>query len=312
MMFNTISNIFTALITALAVVLTSVSSVPQSTPVASTNTPTYKKKTTPTRTPTPTPTEVAAAPPPPEPEDATGPVQEIIEDTPTQETYNPPPVTGFVYIRPSISNVSAADIPSWINFNSVSDSEQAGETEETWNTWLYSYYNERLGQTWQYQPIEVHTHWWGDPSNVPSHNSIVNYIANKDALTVNFVVSANRVTSMMPLTWMATTTGYRNPYAWKMEIDPSLTEDVYKTVAALMYVVESKNPYLQNEPIRLHKEFYPTACADLDTAHLRAWVNKFASGEYDINTGQPRVVAPPPAPAPAPSPSDSSSPSPSS
>ena len=94
---------------------------------------------------------------------------------------------------------------------------------------------------------------------------------------------------------MATTTGYRNPWAWKMEIDPRLSDEIYKTVGALMYVVELKNGQLQNEPIRLHKEFYPTGCSEIDVAYLRSWVNKFATGEYDINTGQPAVV---PAPTP--------------
>lgn len=68
-----------------------------------------------------------------------------------------------------------------------------------------------------------------------------------------------------------------------------------------MYVVELKNGQLQNEPIRLHKEFYPTGCADIDVTYLRAWVTRFATGEYDINTGQQAPVAPamPAAPDPA-------------
>ena len=261
-----------------------------------------------TASPRPTPT-VSVAPADaqnvPDPEDAFGPITDIIADTPTRETYTPPAVAGFSYVRPNVSNISSGDIPGWINFDVVNDREQESESEESWNTWLFNFYNQKYGQKWQYQPIEVHAHWWGEPVNVPSHNQIVNYINGKDALTVNFVVSANRITSMMPLSWMATTTGYRNPYAWKMEIDPTLSEDVYKTVAALMYVVELKNANLRNEPIRLHKEFYPTGCADLDTVHLRDWVNKFVSGEYDIATGQPTAAAPaPPAPqVPGPSPS---------
>jgi hypothetical protein len=282
--------------------ITEVSASPQTTSVA------LPQKPHKTATPTPTPTAVATeAPAFADPEDASGPVTDIIADTPTRENYTPPAVAGFGYVRPNMSNISYADIPSWISYDVVNDREQSGETEETWNTWLYNFYNEKFGQTWQYQPIEVHAHWWGDPANVPSHNEIVNYINNKDALTVNFVVSANRITNMMPLTWMATTTGYRNPYAWKMEIDPALSEDIYKTVAALMYIVETKNGALRNEPIRLHKEFYPTGCSEIDTAHLRDWVNKFASGEYDITTGLAIVPAPDPAPpAPAePTPSSS-------
>lgn len=267
----------------------------------------------PSRTPSPTPTPSPTVATPVEapfdayvrPQPVTPRGVEFAPDAPLNiAAYTPP--AGFVYSGARMANVSAADFPSWISYDVNNDNEQVGETEETWNSSLYAYYNSKFGQTYQYNPIEVHAHWWGDPATSPSHNAIVNYIDNKDALTVNFVVSANRVTNMMPLSWMATTTGYRNPWAWKMEIDPRLSDDIYKTVGALMYVVERKNPWLASEPIRLHKEFYPTGCSEIDVAYLRSWVNKFATGEYDITTGQPGSV-PPPAPAPAPVPSPSPS-----
>lgn len=220
-------------------------------------------------------------------------VETFVADAPNNISIYTPPAD-FVYNGARMINLSSADIPSWIIYDVNNDNEQSGEDEVSWNSSLYAFYNNKFGQTYQYDPIEVHAHWWGDPAISPDHDSIVNYIDNKDALTVNFVVSANRVTSMMPLSWMATTTGYRNPWAWKMEIDPRLGDDVYKTVGALMFIVEQKNGRLQNEPIRLHKEFYPTGCSEIDVAYLRSWVNKFASGDYDINTGEPPVVAPSP------------------
>ncbi|WP_298119916.1 hypothetical protein [uncultured Aurantimicrobium sp.] len=226
-------------------------------------------------------------------------VEAFVADAPNNISIYTPPAD-FVYNGTRMVNVSSADIPSWISFDVNNDNEQSGEDEVSWNSSLYAFYNNKFGQTYQYDPIEVHAHWWGDPATSPDHDSIVNYIDNRDALTVNFVVSANRVTSMMPLSWMATTTGYRNPWAWKMEIDPRLSDDIYKTVGALMYVVELKNGQLQNEPIRLHKEFYPTGCSEIDVVYLRSWVNKFASGEYDINTGEPSVEAPSPSPSPSP------------
>jgi len=257
---------------------------------------------TPTATPTPTPTVEAPSPAPVDepvrPQPVTPPGVEAVPDAP-QNIAAFTPDAGFTYTPSHMRNVSASDIPSWISYDVNNDNEQVGETETSWNSSLYAYYNSTFGQTYQYEPIEVHAHWWGDPATSPSHDEIVNYIDNKDALTVNFVVSANRITNMMPLTWMATTTGYRNPWAWKMEIDPRLGDAVYETVGALMYVVELKNPRLANEPIRLHKEFYATSCSEIDVAYLRSWVNKFASGEYDISTGQPAVV--PPAPSPSPS-----------
>ena len=263
---------------------------------------------TPTPTPTPTvePTEEPLAPPVKDKQAPKG--ADFIIDAPTKPAdFLPPADSGFTYVRPSILNVTVGDIPSWISYDSAYDNERDGETEESWNSSLYGFYNAKYGQTYQYQPIEVHTHWWGDPETSPSHDAIVNYIANRDALTVNFVVSANRITNMLPLTWMGTTTGYRNPWAWKMEIDPRLGDEVYKTVGALMYIVESKNARLANEPIRLHKEFAETECAAIDTDYVRAWVNKFASGEYDITTGQPTVGGPP---APAPTASSSATASP--
>ena len=273
-----------------------------------------KPKTTATPTPSASAETIVDEPIRPQPVAPRG-VEAIAQDAPNNiNVYTPP--AGFSYNGTRMNNLTYSDIPSWISYDVNNDNEQVGETEESWNSSLYAYYNNKFGSTYQYNPIEVHAHWWGEPDLSPSHDAIVNYIDNKDALTVNFVVSANRVTNMMPLSWMATTTGYRNPWAWKMEIDPRLGDDVYKTVAALMYVVELKNAQLANEPIRLHKEFYPTGCSEIDVAYLRAWVNRFASGEYDINTGQPTYVAPAPAPvvpeppAPSPSATETSTPSP--
>ena len=258
------------------------------------------KLTVPKSTPPPVTEEIIDVPVRPQPDPPPG-VEAFIADAPNNISIYTPP-EGFVYNGTQMANISAADIPSWISFEVNNDNEQSSEDEVSWNSSLYAFYNNKFGQTYQYSPIEVHAHWWGDPATSPGHDAIVNYIDNKDALTVNFVVSANRVTSMMPLSWMATTTGYRNPWAWKMEIDPRLSEDIYKTVGALMFVVELKNGHLQNEPIRLHKEFYPTGCSEIDVNYLRMWVNRFASGEYDIATGQPVVVTAP-APEATPSPS---------
>lgn len=226
------------------------------------------------------------------PQPAPPPGVELTPDAPANIAAFEPPAD-YVYPGTRMVNLSSGDIPVWINYDVNNDNEQADSSEADWNSFLYTYYNERFGQTYNYDPIEVHAHWWGDPATSPDHDSIVNYIDNRDALTVNFVVSANRVTNMMPLSWMATTTGYRNPWAWKMEIDPRLGDEVYKTVGALMYIVELKNGQLQNEPIRLHKEFYPTGCAEIDVTYLRSWVTKFATGEYDIATGQPALIATP-------------------
>jgi hypothetical protein len=242
--------------------------------------------------PTETPVVESIPDEPVRPQPETPPGVELTPDAPANIAAYAPPA-GYVYPGTRMVNLSSTDIPGWISYDVNNDNEQADSSEGDWNSFLYTYYNERFGQTYNYDPIEVHAHWWGDPATSPDHDSIVNYIDNRDALTVNFVVSANRVTNMMPLSWMATTTGYRNPWAWKMEIDPRLGDEVYKTVGALMYIVEMKNGHLQNEPIRLHKEFYPTGCSEIDVNYLRSWVNKFSTGEYDIATGQPVPVTTP-------------------
>lgn len=168
----------------------------------------------------PTPSAIAVpVDEPVRPQPQAPPGVEIVLDAPNNISIYTPP-EGFVYNCTQMLNMSAGDIPSWISFDVNNDNEQIGENEESWNSSLYAFYNSKFGQKYQYEPIEVHAHWWGEPDSSPSHDAIVNYIDRKDALTVNFVVSANRVTSMMPLSWMATTTGYRNPWAWKMEIDP--------------------------------------------------------------------------------------------
>lgn len=199
---------------------------------------------------------------------------------------------------PNLISPTTADFPSWIRFEVVLDPE--GQ-EADHNVKAAQYYGK------PYNPVESHTHWWGEPGEGGSHDGNVSYIRNTNDLSVNFVVSAGRVTMMVPLNKIALTTGQRNPFAWKSENDPMITdlsndELGYRTMGYLHYIVEKLNPSLLNEPIRLHKEFYSTSCSGLDKAKVRAYAEKFRTGALDPATGKAPVVTPPVDPTPEPNP----------
>jgi hypothetical protein len=188
---------------------------------------------------------------------------------------------------PDMVTPTAADYPAWIRYDERIDPECL---KPDLNKAAYEYYGTK------YYPIESHTHWWNEPGEGGSHDGNVNYIQGKAGLSVNYVLSAGRITLMVPLHLIAATTGQRNPYAWKSENDPLITtsdSDLgYKTLGFLHYIVEVKNPYLRAQPIRLHKEFYETTCSRIDTAKVRAFADMFHSGALDPATGEPPVGPP--------------------
>jgi len=216
-----------------------------------------------------------------------------IKDPVVAPTPVPTPVPApFVPKDPEINDLVASDFPSWIKFDLVEDPDDV----ETINKEAYDYYKEKYGQDYQYYPIESCTHWWGDPSAGYTHDGTVNHMINTNNLSVDFVVSANRITKFgsLGMKRVSYTTGPRSMYQWTSENDPTLTEDVYKTMGALHYLVEKKNPRLKNEPIRLHKEFMATSCSNIDVQKVRDYANKFDTGELDITTGQAPVIVTPP------------------
>jgi hypothetical protein len=197
---------------------------------------------------------------------------------------------------PNLISPTAADFPSWIRFNVVLDSDGQGANH---NKIAAEYYGK------PYNPVESHVHWWGEPGKGGSHDGNVSYISNTKDLSVNFVVSAGRVTLMVPLNKLALTTGARNPFAWKSENDPTITdlsqdELGYRTMGYLHYIVEKLNPGLLNEPIRHHKEFYSTSCSQLDKAKVRDYAEKFRTRKLDSATGKPPVIDVPDIPDPEP------------
>ena len=220
--------------------------------------------------------------------------------TPTPSEPNPTNPTGpsvpvdEAAATPNLITPSLTDFPSWIRFDTVLDSD--GQAVDH-NKKAAEYYGK------PYNPVESHIHWWGEPGKAGSHDGNVSYIRNTKDLSVNFVVSAGRITLMVPLNKIALTTGQRNPFAWKSENDPTITdlsndELGYRTMGFLHYLVEKLNPTLLNEPIRLHKEFQNTSCSGLDKAKVRFYAEQFRTGALDPATGKPSGVIPTPDPQP--------------
>lgn len=204
--------------------------------------------------------------------------------TPTDHPVVTPPVDDELKATPNLISPSAADFPSWIRFEIVTDPE--GQAQNL-NKNEAEYYGV------PYNPVEAHLHWWGLPGQAGTHDGNVNYIKNTKDLSVNFVLSENRITLMVPINKIAFTTGRRNPYAWKVENDPTLSEQQYKTMGYLVYIVEKLNPVLVNEPLRLHKEFYSTSCSEIRKDKVREYAEKFRTGALDHATGLAPVVTPP-------------------
>lgn len=226
----------------------------------------------------------------------------VTPTTPTPEPPNPTePTTPTVpddeaAATPNLISPTTADFPSWIRFETVLDTD--GQSPD-WNKTLAEYYGK------PYNPVESHVHWWGEPGKGGSHDGNVSYIRNTKDLSVNFVVSAGRVTLMVPINKVALTTGQRNPFAWKSENDPTITdlsndELGYRTMGYLHYIVEKLNPSLLNEPIRHHKEFYSTSCSNLDKPKVRAYAEAFRTGALDPATGKKPIIDVPDIPDPEP------------
>lgn len=205
----------------------------------------------------------------------------------------PEPGQDEAALTPNLVSPTAADFPEWIQFEVKLD-QQYVATKDRWNTDSFNHYKVK------YNPIESHTHWWGEPGKSGTHDGNVDYLNRTKDVGANFVVSAGRVTMTMPINKNALTTGGRNPYAWKSENDPLITTSTsdlgYKTLGYLHYIVEKLNPVLLNEPIRLHKEFYSTSCSLIATLKVRDYAEKFRTGALDPATGLPPVVGPDPDP----------------
>lgn len=193
---------------------------------------------------------------------------------------------------PNLITPSAEHFPKWIRFEIVGDPDGAAQD-----------LNKRAAEYYgvPYNPVESHLHWWGKPGEAGTHDGNVNHIKNTKDLSVNFVVSERRITLMVPINKLAFTTGKRNPYGWKSENDPTLSDWQYKTMGYLHYIVEKLNPSLLNEPLRHHKEFMQTSCSEIDKAKVRYYAEAFRTGTLDPATGlPPEKVEPTPTPEPEP------------
>jgi len=200
-------------------------------------------------------------------------------------TTTPPTSADEEAASPKLITPTAADFPKWIKFDINLDLEGIAPD---WNLQMNEYYGV------PYNPVEAHMHWWGAPGQAGTHDGNVQHLKTTKDVSANFVLSENRITLMVPLNKNALTTGKRNPYAWKVENDPTLSDQQYKTMGYLVYIVEKLNPTLLNEPLRLHKEFYSTSCSEIDRPRVRAYAEQFRTGKLDPATGLPPVENPKP------------------
>lgn len=134
-----------------------------------------------------------------------------------------------------------------------------------------------------YQFREIQIHWWNDPATKPTHQGVVDYIANKKAGSVNYVTSAGRVTSMVPEENCALTTQNGNPYGIKIECSPYGTAGDYDTVGWLVAQIWKRRGKL---PLVPHKKYWNTACpGTLDLNRIKAEAEKHYKGEQAMVIG---------------------------
>lgn len=124
-----------------------------------------------------------------------------------------------------------------------------------------------------YQFREIQIHWWDNPSQKPSHDGVVAYIKKKTGGSVNYVVSAGKITRMVTEENCALTTQNGNPYGIKLECSPYGTDEDYRTIGWLVADIQRRRGRL---PLVPHKKYWNTTCpGTLNLARIQAEADKF-------------------------------------
>lgn len=140
----------------------------------------------------------------------------------------------------------------------------------------------------RYQFREIQIHWWNDPSTKPTHQGVVDYIANKTGGSVNYVASAGRVTTMIPEENCALTTQGGNPYGVKIECSPYGTAEDYETIGWLIAQIWKRRGKL---PLVPHKKYWSTACpGTLDLNRMAQVAEKYYKGEGMIDANSTNLL----------------------
>lgn len=138
-----------------------------------------------------------------------------------------------------------------------------------------------------YKVREIQIHWWDDPKKKPTHAGIVDYIRNKKEGSVNYVVSAGRVTSMVVEDNCAVTTQNGNPHGIKLECSPYGTDADYKMIGKLVADIQKRRGRL---PLVPHKKYWNTTCpGTLDLGWIQAEADKFM--EEDMTDKQAAAIS---------------------
>lgn len=140
----------------------------------------------------------------------------------------------------------------------------------------------------------ITVHWWGGGEPASAHDSIVNYIYNgsvQGVKSVNYVLSDNKITLMVPPDDVAWASQAGNPTTISVETQPTLGAEGYKKWGWLVNQLEQR--YGKKLPLYPHNYWFSTQCpGTLSLDRIRQETDKWARGEYD---GAPTPAPTPPA-----------------
>lgn len=122
----------------------------------------------------------------------------------------------------------------------------------------------------------ITVHWWGTPGKVGNHDATVNYIlgqAEKGTLSVNYVVSNDKITELVEPQNVAFASNNGNPTTISIEFEPTLNDEGYRKAGWLIRKLE--NQFNRKLNIYPHSKWFATQCPGvLDLTRMRAEADK--------------------------------------
>ena len=137
----------------------------------------------------------------------------------------------------------------------------------------------------RYSRDGITIHWWNSPDKVKDsdHDNIVNYMNNQASagnISVNYVLSNNKITLSVNPDNVAWASNNGNPTTISVECSPHLNAEGYKKAGWLIWQLEGR--YNKKLALYRHSDWTTTSCpGTLDINRMRAEANKWANGDYD-------------------------------
>ena len=126
----------------------------------------------------------------------------------------------------------------------------------------------RVQATWgRPRTIEaIAIHWWGDPAQNPSFESVVSYLCRPGGASAHIVATGTgrRAACLVNLSDASWATNSANPYTISIECDPRCRDEDYDVIGEVIAQLRS---IYGNLPLVPHRQFVATACP----------------GNYDLN-----------------------------